>query len=256
MPNQAAIFPLLTFVAVSVIALADVAFAAPGGRIAEAMFESFWGRITLFLLVITLAPLIAYVYIREWLTVRKASQDLRYMAQHSPHFEAMRIDQRAKDCIHRIYAAWSKEDVGEASDWMTNWYWQNQQLVHINRWEREGLVNVCNLKSIQRIRPLLLVHRNDGTEHEGSILVLQVRVKLQDYLADRDTGKVVEGSKKAKEMESNWTMFLENGRWVVSDISKGHVLPYARIAKELPPIEATLLKPYDAAVDQDAGSPK
>jgi len=221
----------------------DPAFAAPGGRIAEAMFESFWGKLFMLLLVVIFAPLIAYVYLREWLTVRKTSKDLRFMAQHSPHFEVMRIKERATDCVHRIHSAWSKEDVGEASKWMTNWYWQNQQLAHINRWEREGLVNVCNLKAVKRIRPLLFVHRNDGGEHEGSLVVLQVCVKLQDYLQDRETDEIVEGSKKVKEMENNWTMTLVEGQWVVSNIEDGAVLEYARLAKELPPIETTLLNP-------------
>ncbi len=48
-------------------------------------------------------------------------------------------------------------------------------------------MNVCNLETVERIRPLLFVHRNDGGEHEGSLVVLQVSVKLQDYLAERET---------------------------------------------------------------------
>ncbi len=124
MHNRNTILGLSTVILLLTLISVDPVFAAPGGRIAEAMFESFWGKLFMLLLVIIFSPLIAYVYLREWLTVRKTSKDLRFMAQHAPYFEVMRIKERATDCVHRVHSAWSKEDVGEASKWMTNWYWQ------------------------------------------------------------------------------------------------------------------------------------
>ena len=56
------------------------------------------------------------------------------------------------------------------------------------------------------------------------------------------SGKVVEGSRKWKDVETLWTFTLEDGRWVVSQIEEGSLsLAYADLAKTLPPVESTLL---------------
>ena len=238
------VWPVFVCVAVVAVGLtADPALAGPGGKIASAVFESFVGRIALVALVILLAPLIVYFMIKERRAQSRAIKDLVFMAQHAPQFELVNIRQRATDCIQRVYAAWSKEQVGEASRWMTNWYWQNQQLVHIDRWEREGLVNVCNLKELKSLNPVLFVHRNDGAAHEGSIIVLSVAANMQDYLAQRGSGEVVEGSTNFMDVFTAWTLTLTGGQWLVSNIESGSGLQYADMAKQLPPIEATLWQP-------------
>jgi|GEM_PF-3657415 len=81
---------------------------------------------------------------------------------------------------------------------MTDWYWQNQQLVYLEKWQREGLVNICDVKNINHIKPLLFVHRNQGAEHEDSMVVLSIKAKMQDYLQEQATGKVIEGSKNIR----------------------------------------------------------
>jgi hypothetical protein len=129
---------------------------------------------------------------------------------------------------------------------MTPWYWQNQQLAHLDRWEAEGLRNVCKVRRVRNMRPLLFAHRNDGAEHEGSVLVVAIEAHMQDYLEERASGKVVEGSKSWKDVETLWTFTLLGGRWVVSAIEEGSLsLSYADLARQLPPIEATLAE--DAA---------
>ena len=29
-----------------------------------------------------------------------------------------------------------------ASQWMSDWYWQNQQFAHLNRWQQQNLTNI------------------------------------------------------------------------------------------------------------------
>ena len=125
---------------------------------------------------------------------------------------------------------------------MTDWYWQNQQLAHLDRWKKEGLVNVCDVKNITKIKPLLFVHRNQGEAHEDSMVVISIQARMNDYLQDRATGKVVEGSKRYKEVETVWSFTLENGAWKVSDIEEDTMsTAYAKMVKELPKIETTVL---------------
>lgn len=223
------------------LVLVEPAYAGPGGKIASAVFDSFWGRVLLVVLTIVLAPWIAYVSLREYLAVKRTHKDLRFMAKRSPAFDWLRIMQRTKDCFLRVHRSWEDEDLSNCADWMTDWYWQNQQLVHLNRWKREGLVNICHVKKLTRMRPLLFVHRNFSGEHEESMLVIAIDAYMCDYLQERDRGRIVEGSKQYKEVETVWTLTLQHGAWKVSNIEDAAMsLAYARLAKGLPPIESTL----------------
>ena len=247
--KQSGILSKSTTVALSVflvivmaLIIAEPAIAGPGGKIANAAFESFWGRVILLILTIIFLPLILYVLLREKLSERRARKDLRFMAGYSSVFDWLKIQQRAKDCFFRVHSGWEEEDLSAVSGWMTDWYWQNQQLVHLDRWKKEGLVNVCDVKKITNIKPLLFVHRNQGQEHEDSMIVVSIEAKMKDYLQERDSGKVVEGSKRFKEVETIWSFTMENGEWKVSDIEEDSMsLAYAKLAKDLPDIESTVI---------------
>ncbi|UXI68261.1 Tim44 domain-containing protein [Tahibacter amnicola] len=221
--------------------LAEPALAGPGGKIARAVFETFWGKVALAGLTIVFAPIIIYTLVREKLAERRALRDLHFMARHHQLFDWLGVHQRAIDCFTRVHAAWSREDVREAAEWMTEWYWQNQQVAHLARWEREGLRNVCQVRRLRQVRPLLFAHHNNGAEHEGSLLVLSITANLCDYLQARATGVVVEGSKAFKDVTTLWTFVVCDGRWRVANIEEDTLsLMYARYAATLPPVESTL----------------
>ena len=235
------ILGILTSVFIAFVVV-EPAMAGPGGKIASAAFETFWGRVALGVLTIVFLPLIAYVLLQEKLAERRSRKDLRFMAGYSSLFEWLKVQERAKDCFLRVHSGWEKEDLSGVSSWMTDWYWQNQQLAHLDKWKKEGLVNICDVKKITNIKPLLFVHRNQGEEHEDSMVVISIEAKMQDYLQDRTTGKVVEGSKRYKEVETVWSFTLEEGVWKVSDIEEDTMsLAYAKMVKELPGIETTVV---------------
>jgi len=214
----------------------DVAWAAPGGKIVSAVFKSTWGKILLAILTVILLPLILWVVIKERRAEKRTLAELRRLSAVDRTFDWMTIRDRVTDCYHRVNAAWSATDMSEASEWMTSWYWQNQQLAFLNRWEREGLVNHCRIKGISKIRPLFLQFENDGDSYgEGSRLVVSVSANMEDYLAEKDTGKVVEGAKGYADTEHVWTFLLQKGKWVVGNIEEGSVsLSYAGLRSEVP----------------------
>jgi hypothetical protein len=237
---------LLTLVLVIFIVV-EPAMAGPGGKIASAAFGTFWGRVILGILTIIFLPLITYGLIKEKLAERRARKDLRFMAGYALYFEWLKIHERAKDCFFRVHSGWEKEDLSEVSNWMTDWYWQNQQLTHLDRWKKEGLVNICEVKKITNIKPLLFVHRNDSEDHEDSMVVISIEAKMKDYLQDRKTGELVEGNKRYKEVETVWSFTLQNGSWKVSDIEEDSMsLAYAKMAAELPKIESTVVSDFRA----------
>ncbi|MGR8935883.1 MAG: Tim44 domain-containing protein [Gammaproteobacteria bacterium] len=225
----------------------EPAMAGPGGKIAKAAFETFWGRVALGVLTLLFLPLIFYVALLEKRSERRARKDLRFMAGYSPAFEWLQIQQRAKDCFFRVHSGWEQEDLSGVSSWMTAWYWQNQQQVYLDKWKKAGLVNICNVKKISNIKPLLFVHRNQGAEHEDSMIAISITAYMNDYLQNRSTGKIEEGSKRYKEIETVWSFVLENGVWKVSDIEEDSMsLAYAKMVKELPKIEATVVSELKA----------
>jgi hypothetical protein len=53
---------------------------------------------------------------------------------------------------------------------------------------------------------------------------------------------LLEGSKRYKEVETVWSFTLEEGVWKVSDIEEDSMsLAYAKMVKELPKIETTVV---------------
>ncbi len=233
---------MVVFIVATLCIIVEPAFAGPGGKIASAAFETFWGRVILGILTLLFLPLILYVLFREKLSERRTLKDLRFMAAYDAKFDWLKLQERAKDCFYRVHSGWEKEHLPDVSEWMTDWYWQNQQLVHLDKWKKEGLQNICDVKKITHIKPLLFVHRNQGEEHEDSMVVISIEAKMKDYLQDRQSGKVVEGSKRYKEVETIWSFTMENGQWKVSDIEEGSMsLAYAKLVKNLPAIESTVI---------------
>lgn len=239
--NRNIMFALSLLVMIALI-IPEPALAGPGGKIASAAFETFWGRVTLGVLTIIFLPLICLMIFHEKLAERRASKDLGYMAAINGKFDWLTVQERVKDCFYRVHSSWDDEDLSGVSKWMTDWYWQNQQLVHLNKWKQDGLKNVCNVKKISSIKPILFAHRNTEQEHETSKLVVSITAKMQDYLKEVSTGKVVEGSKRFKDVETVWTFTMEDGAWKVSDIEEGALtVAYAKLRKDLPKIENTVL---------------
>ena len=218
------------------------AYGGPGGQIAKVIANTFWGKMVLSLLSLILLPLGVYMYIKQKLAERRAYRDLKFMAQYDPNFEWLWAKQRILDCFYRVHSAWKEEDVSQAFEYLTDWYWQNQQLVHLDRWHREGLRNVCDIKKVRAVRPLLFIHRNDDVAHEGSVLVVSITANLKDYLVQRETDKVVEGDPKFKDHETIWSFTLAEGQWRVSNIEAvGCEFGYIFQVKNMPRIEETVL---------------
>lgn len=231
----------ILFVGLALIFVADPALAAPGGRIARAAFESFWGRVALVVLTIVFLPLIIISTMKERRAARRAQRDLAYLARLSPAFRWLDLRERALACFQRVHAAWRREDVREAAEFMTDWYWQNQQLVVLDRWAAEGLVNHCEVKSVSRLRPILVMPACADSGFQGSKVVIEISAEMQDYLARREDGEIVEGSKAFKEVASLWTFELADGRWRVSNIEDSALMgDYLALIASQPRAEAAV----------------
>lgn len=219
-----------------------LSFAGPGGKIASVVAETFWGKILVGVLVVLLLPLIIYLRIKENRAKKRVLYDLETIASYNPDFDWFTIRDRVQDCFYRVHAAWERSDVSQASDWMTDWYWQNQQLVFLDRWEKNGLVNVCEVDIISSIKPIFFTLRNyEGRPGEGSMLAVLIVAVMKDYLERKSDGELVEGSRQKKRVERVWSFVFENGQWLVSNIDEGsNSLAYIEMMKTVPTIKKTL----------------
>src|SRR5687767_14775646 len=85
---------LVLVVAAAVVASPVDALAGPGGKIASAAFQSFWGRVLLGLLAVVFLPLILYVVGREYIGSKRARRDLDALRRVNPAFDWMTLHDR------------------------------------------------------------------------------------------------------------------------------------------------------------------
>lgn len=214
------------------------AFAGPGGIIIKAIERSFWIKILLLFLFILFLPLILYSEAKKRLKIIKTYKNLKIMGKKNDLFNWFNVKNRVKDSFLRVHTAWRKEDIKEASQWMTNWYWQNQQLVFLDEWEQKGLINICNVEKINFIRPLHFEYKEGN---EDSRIVVSIGSNREDYLRKRNTKEIVLGEIGYKDVETIWTFILKDNKWLVENIEEPdsiyeyinmeNILPESNLAK-------------------------
>jgi len=75
------------------------------------------------------------------------------------------------------------------------------------------------------------------------MVVLSIEARMKDYLAERDSGKVVEGSKRFKDVETVWSFTLVDGQWKVSNIEEDDMsLEYANLMRKMPNVEEKVIQ--------------
>ncbi|MGL1959609.1 MAG: hypothetical protein OCD00_20215, partial [Colwellia sp.] len=159
-------------IVLSILLLIPLAcFGGPGGFIAKGLFGSLLGKIIFGILIIVLLPILLIILLKEEFAIRRTLKDLKFLSRIDQRFDWLSIKKRALECYYQVHSSWTKEDMSEATKYMTNWYWQNQQIVFLNRWAREDLKNICEIKTIKSLSPVLFIHKNDSKEHEDSLLV-------------------------------------------------------------------------------------
>lgn len=231
---------LVALIVIMVIMFADPVYAGPGGFIAKGLFKSFWGKLLLAALTIILLPLILYIRFREYFAVRKAKNTLRKIGMINKDFDWLNLDKNVRNVFNRVYIAWSHENMEEVANYVSTWYWRNQQLVYLDEWKNNNLQNICKLESIHKVNPLFIdITENDKLE--GSRIAFSITATIEDYLVDRTTGQVVQGTKGFDSEEKIWIMEYTEGKWLLDDIRDGQLsLAFAKMKNVVP---ETVLQP-------------
>lgn len=227
-------FKLLCIVFILLLLTNEPLLAGAGGSIAKAVTKSFWGKLLIFIIVVFFLPFILYNFFKEKIAIRNTMKDLSKLSKINNNFNWLFLKARASDIFTRVQSSWDKNNLDEASEWMDQWYWQNQKYVHLDEWERRGLKNYVKIKNIENIKPLYLEY-NESTSAENSRIILSITATMQDFLAQISDQLIVEGDKEFKEVETVWTLILKNNKWVVENIEQAvTTLDYVKMKNIVP----------------------
>ncbi len=210
-----------------------ISWAGPAGIIADAAFRTPVGRIITGLLAVLLSPFIIYYMIKHAKQVRRTREDLSRLTALHPQYRWLDVKDRAMATFTWVWSAWGKQKMDAAAAYTTSWYMQNQQML-LDDWTDRGVENVCRLNSIKRVEPLFVQH-NESNEGKGSRMVVGIAAKVVDYLIDKSTGKILEGSKKVTDLTTIWTFVWEDGAWMLNLIEPQTMeWEYLLLPNELP----------------------
>jgi len=212
----------------------DPVYAGPGGVIAKGLAKTWWGKLLLVLLFILLFPFIAYNWVIETLKVKKTKKQLLKISVTNNDFTWLNLEKNFSNIITRVYAAWGKGDMSEVKNYVNHWYWQNQQSVHLNKWDSENLKNICNLKKVTKVKPIY-VELTNNENFEGSKIVIHITANIEDYLIKKDTKKIVEGKKGFQEETHVWVMEYTENKWLLDSIkNEDHVMEFLKLDNVIP----------------------
>lgn len=230
MKKLSTLFVLFLFIATDVIA-------GPGGAIAKGLFNTFWGKLFMVILILILLPYILYANLRGQIKSRKTTKALNELARHNKLFDPIQLKTRMKEIFERVYFAWNKGELDDTTEWMNSWYRQNQQIVHLNFWKENGLKNHCQISKINSIRPLHIQMNQDGDSPNGSRVVFRINAEIQDYLEEISTGRLVKGERGFVDHINVWTLELVDGIWKLDNIEEVNVInSYEKMSNVVVPV--------------------
>ncbi|HEB62149.1 MAG TPA: Tim44 domain-containing protein [Bacteroidetes bacterium] len=217
--------------------------AGPGGKIARVLFDSPLGKIVLIILTIVLLPVIIYVNLKEYFGTRKTKKDLKELAKENYElFDEIILKNRVTDIFNRVHKGWSNQNMEECSEYMSDWYWQNQQIVYLDKWKKQGMVNICNVKKINHIKPLH-IRVSNNKDFNGTRIMYAISANMEDYLVKKTNSAIIEGKKGFRDVETVWTIVLIDGIWKLDNIEESVMtLKYAKMENIL---YRNILKPAE-----------
>ena len=225
---------LLTILIIGFLFYIDPVYAGPGGSIVKGLFKTWWGKLIIGAIVIIFLPLVIYNYTVEFFAIKKTKAQLDKVGLKNRDFTWLNLQKNVTNIFQRVYIAWDKGDMQEVSQYVNHWYWQNQQQVHLNRWEAENLKNICKLDKIKSIKPIY-AEILDENNFEGSKVAFLISANIKDYLIDKDTRKVVEGKAAYGDEEHIWILEYTEGKWLLDDIRDGSFsLAFAKTKNVVP----------------------
>ncbi|MEN8216811.1 MAG: hypothetical protein ABFS56_10645 [Pseudomonadota bacterium] len=141
---------LLILVIVSVLMM-EPALARPGGRISSGNGGGWLGLLPFLIYIVVYVftlPYAWYVIEQRNAAESRTLKDLRRLVQRHDLFDWRTLENRIESCFQKVHLAWSQENLDDVSECMTNKYRQEQQSDYLDKWAKEGLINHCEVETI------------------------------------------------------------------------------------------------------------
>ena len=221
---------ILVFIAFQITELV----AAPGGKIVRDLFDTPLGKVIGVLLLVILFPIIIRSYFKQKKAVKETRTKLGQLTKIDFElFDEINLKNRMTDIFTRVHKAWSERDLDNCEEYMTHWYRQNQQSVFLDEWEDKGLMNVCTIQEVNNVRPIHL-RLSENENFDGTRIMYAIDANMEDYLVSIEDSSVLEGKKGFKDVETVWTLKLENRVWRVDNIEQSEMVSrYMKMDSEL-----------------------
>lgn len=198
--------------------------AGPGGKIAKELFDTPLGKIVAAVLGIIFFPFIIHYYYKRNKAVKHTNSYLLQLTKiDSELFDEINLKNRMTDIFTRVHKAWSERDLDHCEDYMTNWYRQNQQTVFLDEWDSKGMMNVCTIQEINKIKPIHL-RLSNNENFDGTRIMYLIDAVMEDYLVNIEDSSVIEGNKGFRDVDTVWTLKLENRVWKVDNIEQSEMI--------------------------------
>ena len=94
-------------------------------------------------------------------------------------------------------------------------------------------MNVCTIQEVNNVRPIHL-RLSENENFDGSRIMYAIDANMEDYLVSIEDSSVLEGKKGFKDVETVWTLKLENRVWRVDNIEQSEMVSrYMKMDSEL-----------------------
>jgi len=208
--------------------------AGPGGKIAKELFETPLGKFLGVIIFIIFLPLIIRSYLRTNKAIRETKKKLTQLTKIDFElFDEINLKNRVTDIFTRVHRGWSERDLENCEEFMTHWYRQNQQTVFLDEWDRKGMMNICSIEEIKKIKPIHL-RLTENESFDGTRIMFVVNARMEDYLVNIEDSSILEGKKGFKDVETVWTLKLEDRNWKVDNIEQSDMVSsYMKMDSEL-----------------------
>ncbi len=214
----------ILFLVFFILINAHEAIAGPGGKIAKELFDSPAGKIIGVLVFIVFLPFILRSWYKRSKSTKATKKKLAELSKIDHEvFDEINLKNRVTDIFTRVHKAWSEKDLDDCEQYMTTWYRQNQQTVFLDEWDRKGMMNVCTIQEVKKIKPLH-IRLTENENFEGSRIMYVIEANMEDYLVNIENSSVIEGKKGFKDVETVWTMKLEDRVWKVDNIEQAEMI--------------------------------
>ena len=209
----------------------EFSIAGPGGFV-KAAARTFWGKVVIFALIIFFAPLVIWYLLSRTISIRRTKKHLKQLSKIDSNFDWMQIKERVTEVFYWVHSAWDQKNMELAKDYVEDWYIRNQQMI-IDKWEREGIMNIVSHVKIKSINPLYVSY--NPNEPSKNRIVLEIDAEMRDYLVDIASSKVVKGDKTLGDMSTVWSFIFKNNKWTLSMIEESDtVMDYLSETNDVP----------------------